>query len=690
MVLSTEWSQVEVIDLVNDGSGLGFGIVGGRSTGVVIKSILPGGIADKDSRLQSGDHILQIGNVNLRGFSAEQVASVLRQTGSEVRMVVARPIEPTPIDFETYRCSAPIVPTKILTDSEELDRHLLQNGYSTYFDIKKDSNIIEENCEIEPGIICDSIKPTIDVIENGFEVNENFGAISKVKSADICETVHFKNNNNIDYSNLTSPKCESPDESESPVSTSQIIVTPVDFKYKDPETEKYTVILNKNETGLGITVAGYVCEREDLNGIFIKQVAEESEAFKCNLINVNDRIIEVNGKSLLGLSNQQSVSVLKETGNSVQLTFERYLSGPKFEQLQEALATQERREKNSPSPSIQTLTWIPIDNNERNVTKPEKESLASDQNPETKEIFIEEDFKSNPEEDLETVIKQKWENLLGKDSNIVVANLTKLKGLGISLEGTVDVEDGVELRPRHYIRSILPEGPVGQNGKLSPGDEILEVNGQKLLGISHVAVVKILRELPSAVRLVCSRKDLDNRVINTSQDREAFQQRNILGGSLKNLLPQPEQRLIKALSDTSLHTSSTVTVTDEQSSLKKEKSRSLEITNVAMWSEEVDNVKLVKNDRGLGFSILDYQDPVDPKSTIIVVRSLVPNGPAEANGQITPGDRIISVNDVIIKNFTLDQAVQTLKGTLPGIVTLGISKPLPCSRQSEAVSSSIT
>lgn len=59
MVLSTEWTQVEVIDLVNDGTGIGFGIVGGRSTGVVIKSILPGGIADKDGRLQSGDHIIQ-------------------------------------------------------------------------------------------------------------------------------------------------------------------------------------------------------------------------------------------------------------------------------------------------------------------------------------------------------------------------------------------------------------------------------------------------------------------------------------------------------------------------------------------------------------------------------------------------------------------------------------------------------
>lgn len=48
-------------------------------------------------------------------------------------------------------------------------------------------------------------------------------------------------------------------------------------------------------------------------------------------------------------------------------------------------------------------------------------------------------------------------------------------GLGISLEGTVDVEDGQEVRPHHYIRSILNEGPVGQNGKLRSGDELLEV-----------------------------------------------------------------------------------------------------------------------------------------------------------------------------------------------------------------------
>lgn len=51
-------------------------------------------------------------------------------------------------------------------------------------------------------------------------------------------------------------------------------------------------------------------------------------------------------------------------------------------------------------------------------------------------------------------------------------------GLGISLEGTVDVEGGQEVRPHHYIRNILPNGPVGKHGVLQSGDELLEVGCQ--------------------------------------------------------------------------------------------------------------------------------------------------------------------------------------------------------------------
>ena len=56
----SHWRQEETIHLVNDGTGLGFGIVGGKNAGVIVRSIVPDGVADRDGRLKSGDHILQI------------------------------------------------------------------------------------------------------------------------------------------------------------------------------------------------------------------------------------------------------------------------------------------------------------------------------------------------------------------------------------------------------------------------------------------------------------------------------------------------------------------------------------------------------------------------------------------------------------------------------------------------------
>ncbi|XP_010082207.1 PREDICTED: inaD-like protein, partial [Pterocles gutturalis] len=84
------WGHVEDVELINDGSGLGFGIVGGKSSGVVVRTIVPGGLADRDGRLQTGDHILQIGGTNVQGMTSEQVAQVLRNCGNSVRMIVAR------------------------------------------------------------------------------------------------------------------------------------------------------------------------------------------------------------------------------------------------------------------------------------------------------------------------------------------------------------------------------------------------------------------------------------------------------------------------------------------------------------------------------------------------------------------------------------------------------------------------
>lgn len=42
-----QWGHLEEMELVNDGSGLGFGIVGGKATGVVVRTLVPNSVADK-------------------------------------------------------------------------------------------------------------------------------------------------------------------------------------------------------------------------------------------------------------------------------------------------------------------------------------------------------------------------------------------------------------------------------------------------------------------------------------------------------------------------------------------------------------------------------------------------------------------------------------------------------------------
>ena len=255
----TEWSQMIDIELVNDGTGLGFGIIGARQTGVTVKTILPGGVADRDGRLLSGDQILQIGDVNLHEMVSEQVASVLRQSGTHVQLVVARPVNPTAPIMNVEKCA--IVPTQLLSSPTGLKQYLADSGYPEIFAV---------------------------------------------------------------YSIANLQKDSSFDEKESPVA---------DF----PETEVFEVELKKDQNGLGITIAGYVCEKEELSGIFVKSVSPNSAADLSGKIQVNDRIIEVDGKSLHGFTNHQAVEVLKQSGHVVKLCLERYLRGPKYDQLQQAI-----------------------------------------------------------------------------------------------------------------------------------------------------------------------------------------------------------------------------------------------------------------------------------------------------------------------------------------------------------------
>ncbi|XP_029859586.1 multiple PDZ domain protein isoform X11 [Aquila chrysaetos chrysaetos] len=536
------WQHVETIELVNDGSGLGFGIVGGKTTGVIVKTILPGGVADQHGRLCSGDHILKIGDTDLAGMSSEQVAQVLRQCGNRVKLVIARgPVEELP---------PPAVPpgTPVPTSTPE-----------------KQADASVGSCE---------------------------------------------------------------------------------------DGEKFNVELTKNNQGLGITIAGYIGDKtSEPSGIFVKSITKGSAVEHDGRIHVGDQIIVVDGTNLQGFTNQQAVDVLRHTGQTVRLTLIR--RGLKQENhIQPPEDFSAAVEKDLLFQTMDSSTAK--DNSETEQGSPSLPCSASVVNTGEDMKHQETDFQLTTTEAEAT--KAKWQRIMGSNYEIVVAVVNKFSessGLGISLEATVG---------HHFIRSILPEGPVGRSGKLFSGDELLEVNEISLLGENHKDVVNILKELPIKVTMVCCRP-----VAPPITHPEALESL-----SLSEVQLTEKAHIELGFIGSSDTEGTALEIADEGQSMEEVQSSSL-----AMWETEVQHIELEKGSMGLGFSILDYQDPVDPANTVIVIRSLVPGGVAEQDGRLLPGDRLMFVNDTNLENGSLEEAVQALKGAPTGTVKIGVAKPLP-------------
>ncbi|XP_039996432.1 multiple PDZ domain protein isoform X3 [Xiphias gladius] len=549
---SSAWQHVETIELVNDGTGLGFGIVGGKTTGVIVKTILPGGIADQDGRLHSGDHILRIGDTDLYGMGSEQVAQVLRQCGNRVKLVVTR----GPVD-ENPSVSA-VMPV---------------------------------------------VLPT---------VNEQQG-------------------------------------------------------YEEEENDAFDVSLTKNTQGLGITIAGYVGDKNsEPSGIFVKSITKDSAVDQDGRIHVGDQIIAVDGINIQGYTNQQAVEVLRHTGQTVHLKLIR--RGFRPDEIPPAgvpsvtvlppsttipttttvLRELELERKKAEEAALVSTEEKPLQTkSEGSDVSPATDQLTEDKHRMKLTLFEEEE------------LMKKWQEILGPSNEVVVAQVEKFSensGLGINLEANSG---------HHYIRSVLPEGPVGRCGKLFNGDELLEVNGISLIGETHKEVVRILKELPLCVYMTCCRP-----APHLQTDMNAVQPESEALSTTSKLKKQIDLSSVLVAKETEVNAAAATqdNVTEEAIG-----------SPLAMWELEIHNIELEKGEGGLGFSILDYQDPLDPAKTVIVIRSLVPNGVAEQDGGLLPGDRLMYVNTTNLENASLEDAVQALKGAKLGKVQIGVAKPLPVS-----------
>ncbi|NXI66793.1 INADL protein, partial [Anseranas semipalmata] len=523
------WGHVEDVELINDGSGLGFGIVGGKSSGVVVRTIVPGGLADRDGRLRTGDHILQIGGTNVQGMTSEQVAQVLRNCGNSVRMVVAR-----------------------------------------------------------------------------------------------------------------DPKCEITDSPPAPVSWP--VSTLPSFQNGNDNTnlfETYDVeLIKKNGQSLGITIVGYAgtCDVEP-SGIFVKNIIPGSAADHNGQIHVHDKIVAVDGVNIQDYTNQEVVEALRNTGQIVRLTLLR-------RKPSSTISSERCSEK--VQPTVPALASPGAVGTETSVDSKNEENQKQDnfQNEKKQSLHKSGRVPFPPAYEL----KSKWENLLGPEYEVMVVNVdmpitddSELQKYS-KLLPIHTLRLGVELdtfNGHHYISSIASDGPAATLGLLQLEDELLEVNGVQLYGRSRREAITFLKEVPPPFTMVCCRRLFDD-------GNESLVDEPAVG------LSPPEQK-VKPEED--------INPEEEEGEL-------------ALWSPDVKVIELEKDKNGLGFSILDYQDPLDPTRTAIVISSLVAGGVAESGGELLPGDRLVFVNEKYLDSATLAEAVEVLKSVPPGRVSLGICKPL--------------
>ncbi|XP_031727827.1 multiple PDZ domain protein isoform X2 [Anarrhichthys ocellatus] len=532
--IAHERRHVEMIELINDGKGLGFGIIGGRSTGVMVKTILPGGAAGRDKRLRSSDQILRIGDTDLAGMNSEQVAQVLRNAGTKVKLLIAR-------------------------------------------DVTKDNHLSS------PVLSQDSLDGKLNDLNDDYE---------------------------------------------------------------------FSVQFTKNSLGLGFTISSYI---GDLNsvysaGVIVKSIVKGSTVDQDGRIYIGDIILSVDGASLQGCSEQRAMEVLRRTGPLVRLMLLRKavrLSHilppvPPLQPLRHSHSFHEGNPYRLGLNRIQETGICSLREISRRAAYANGRPRHSSRNG----------VKLTPTEEED--LRKRWQHAVGQRYEVIVCQLERFSetsGLCISLEARAG---------HHYLCSVLPEGPIGQSGKIFTGDQILEVNGIPLIGETHKEVVNILKELPKHVCLVCSH--IVPPAIPDSDEEED----DDVHLTLKELLAEFNDKLDQGC----------VIPCPTAEDITKRGVPPMS-PPLAMWERDAQLVELEKGESGLGFSILDYQDPEDVTKTVLVIRSLVPGGVADQDGRLLPGDRLMFVNESDLEGSSLDYAVYVLKSTGYGPVRIGVAKPLP-------------
>ncbi|XP_044012677.1 protein lap4-like isoform X12 [Aphidius gifuensis] len=506
--------------------------------------------------------------------------------------------------------------------------------------------------------------------------------------------------------------------------------------------DQYEIHIERTTGGLGLSIAGGIGStpfKGDDEGIFISRVTEGGPADLAGL-RVGDKVITVNGISVIDADHYDAVEVLKACGRELILVINREVTRtvPPSEQL----STRKDSICSSLSTSRAPSATSYVSSNTFSHNHENGDSLPRDLSK-TKKI-------PEPLPTLRTsselLVPVLVHTTLIRDQN----------GLGFIIAGGKGSPPLKENTEAIFISRITDGGVAQKDGKLMVGDKVISINGVEVNNAKHEQAVQMLTGLERFVRLVVEREIPLSQANTTLQLTPGEKSPHVIGGTgprpytglysansymanrpgytsgyrrsidadkiltsptsktppplnslkidttptingvakmngtsenINNKAPQPAPRMT-APPPAPPRTTTTPTSTNDNNTMTKSTiqqdnnnhGQDTNETRPTSSQEDIQEVVLMK-EGSLGFSIIGGTDhsstPFGDKEPGIFISHVVPGGIAAKSGKLKMGDRILKVNGTDLTKATHEEAVLELLRLGDSIALTIQHDPLP-------------
>ncbi|XP_075415654.1 membrane-associated guanylate kinase, WW and PDZ domain-containing protein 3 isoform X2 [Tenrec ecaudatus] len=241
--------------------------------------------------------------------------------------------------------------------------------------------------------------------------------------------------------------------------------------------EAYDVVLQRKENeGFGFVIL--TSKNKPPPGVIphkIGRVIEGSPADRCGKLKVGDHISAVNGQSIVELSHDNIVQLIKDAGVAVTLTViaEEEHHGPPS-------GTNSARQ----SPALQHR---PMGQPHTNHTPGDRSALESEIGKDVstyRHSWSDHKHLAQPDSAVISIIGSRHNQSLG----CYPVELERgPRGFGFSLRGGKEYNMGL------FILRLAEDGPAIKDGRIHVGDQIVEINGEPTQGITHTRAIELIQ-----------------------------------------------------------------------------------------------------------------------------------------------------------------------------------------------------